>query len=144
MCGERAAFTRCIRRSRCDVPDPVPDTVCKTFHLNHTHSEVGINVSFSRDTKTEVQRLEETCLKSPSQQATSDSRSVLSDSLRPHGRRPPASSFPGIFQARALEGAPNPHPNSRIPLQLEKIHVVPPSSQDEALSRYSVSGEVPR
>ena len=26
----------------------------------------------------------------------------------------------------------------------EKIHVVPPSSQDEALSRYSVSGEVPR
>ena len=34
--------------------------------------------------------------------------------------------------------------NSRIPLQLEKIHVVPPSSQDEALSRYSVSGEVPR
>ena len=33
---------------------------------------------------------------------------------------------------------------SRIPLQFEKIHVVPPSSQDEALSRYSVSGEVPR
>ena len=27
---------------------------------------------------------------------------------------------------------------------VEKIHVVPPSSQDEALSRYSVSGEVPR
>src|SRR5574338_703425 len=36
-----------------------------------------------------------------------------------------------------------PRRNSRIPLQLEKIHVVPPSSQDEALSRYSVSGEVP-
>ena len=34
--------------------------------------------------------------------------------------------------------------NSRILPQLEKIHVVPPSSQDEALSRYSVSGEVPR
>src|SRR5574340_1075989 len=34
--------------------------------------------------------------------------------------------------------------NSRIPPQLEKNHVVPPSSQDEALSRYSVSGEVPR
>ena len=30
------------------------------------------------------------------------------------------------------------------PPQLEKSHVVPPSSQDEALSRYSVSGEVPR
>ena len=29
-------------------------------------------------------------------------------------------------------------------LQLEKNHVVPPSSQDEALSRYSASGEVPR
>ena len=29
-------------------------------------------------------------------------------------------------------------------LQLEKIHVVPPSSQDEALSHYSVPGEVPR
>ena len=28
--------------------------------------------------------------------------------------------------------------------QLEKNHVVPPSSQDEALSRYSVSGQVPR
>src|SRR5574338_1201 len=37
-----------------------------------------------------------------------------------------------------------PRRNSRIPLQLEKIHVVPRSSQDEALSRYSVSGEVPR
>ena len=34
--------------------------------------------------------------------------------------------------------------NSRIPPQLEKNHVVPPSSQDEALSRYSVSGQVPR
>ena len=31
--------------------------------------------------------------------------------------------------------------NSRIPPQLEKNHVVPPSSQDEALSRYSVSGD---
>ena len=28
--------------------------------------------------------------------------------------------------------------------RLEKNHVAPPSSQDEALSRYSVSGEVPR
>ena len=26
----------------------------------------------------------------------------------------------------------------------EKNHVAPPSSQDEALSRYSASGEVPR
>ena len=29
-------------------------------------------------------------------------------------------------------------------LRLEKNHVAPPPSQDEALSRYSVSGEVPR
>ena len=35
-------------------------------------------------------------------------------------------------------------PDLGIPLQFEKIHVGPPSSQDEALSRYSVSGEVPR
>ena len=34
-------------------------------------------------------------------------------------------------------------PDAMIP-QLEKNHVGPPSSQDEALSRYSVSGEVPR
>ena len=34
--------------------------------------------------------------------------------------------------------------NSRIPPQLEKNHVAPPSSQDEALGRYSVSREVPR
>ena len=27
---------------------------------------------------------------------------------------------------------------------VEKNHVAPPSSQDEALSRYSASGEVPR
>ena len=27
---------------------------------------------------------------------------------------------------------------------IEKNHVAPPSSQDEALSRYSASGEVPR
>ena len=34
--------------------------------------------------------------------------------------------------------------NSRIPPQLEKNDVVPPSSKDEALARYSVSREVPR
>ena len=32
---------------------------------------------------------------------------------------------------------------SRIPMQLEKNDVVPTSSQDEALARYSVSREVP-
>src|SRR5574339_352621 len=37
-----------------------------------------------------------------------------------------------------------PRRNSRIPPELKKNHVAPPSSQDEALSRYSVSGEVPR
>ena len=37
-----------------------------------------------------------------------------------------------------------PRRNSRIPPQLEKRHVVPPSSQDEALAPYSVSREVPR
>ena len=34
--------------------------------------------------------------------------------------------------------------SDEYPPQLEKTHVVPPSSQDEALCRYSVSGEVPR
>ena len=34
-----------------------------------------------------------------------------------------------------------PRRNSRIPPQLEKRHVVPPSSQDEALAPYSVSRE---
>ena len=37
-----------------------------------------------------------------------------------------------------------PRRNSRIPPQLEKNHVVPPPSQDEALSRDGVSREVPR
>src|SRR5574339_1024989 len=37
-----------------------------------------------------------------------------------------------------------PRRNSRIPPELEKNHVAPPSSQNEALSRYSASGEVPR
>ena len=48
--------------------------------------------------------------------------------------------FPGPTQ----EASWIPSRNSWIPPQLEKNHVVPPSSQDEALSRYSVSGEVPR
>src|SRR5574337_2190308 len=37
-----------------------------------------------------------------------------------------------------------PRRNSRIQPKLEKNHVASPSSQDEALSRYSASGEVPR
>src|SRR5574337_720856 len=48
--------------------------------------------------------------------------------------------FPGPTQ----EASRIPRRNSRIPPQLEKNHVVPPSSQDEALSRYCVSREVPR
>ena len=32
---------------------------------------------------------------------------------------------------------------TRIPPQLKKNHMVPPSSKDEALARYSVSREVP-
>ena len=40
-------------------------------------------------------------------------------------------------------GILNSRRNSRIPPQLEQNHVVPPSSQDESLSRYRVSGEVP-
>src|SRR5574337_1263390 len=40
--------------------------------------------------------------------------------------------FPGPTQ----EASRIPRRNSRIPPQLEKNHVVPPSSQDEALSRY--------
>src|SRR5574337_1305931 len=47
--------------------------------------------------------------------------------------------FPGPTQ----EASRIPRRISRIPPQLEKNQVVPPSSQDEALSRYSVSGEVP-
>ena len=43
-----------------------------------------------------------------------------------------------------LENAVYSYFGCRIPPQLEKNHVVPPSSQDEALSRYSVSGQVPR
>ena len=43
--------------------------------------------------------------------------------------------------ACSLPGAPF---WARIPPQLEKNHVAPPSSQDEALGRYSVSREVPR
>ena len=33
--------------------------------------------------------------------------------------------------------------SKRYPSRLEKNHVLPPSSQDEALSRYSISGESP-
>ena len=47
--------------------------------------------------------------------------------------------FPGPTQ----EASWMPRRNSRILLHLEKNHVVPPSSQDVALCRYSVSGEVP-
>src|SRR5574340_959036 len=46
--------------------------------------------------------------------------------------------FPGPTQ----EASRIPRRNSRIPLQLEKIHVVPPSSQDEALSRYSAPSDL--
>ena len=38
---------------------------------------------------------------------------------------------------------PHPAGYSRIPLQLEKNHVVPKSSQDEALAQYGVSRAVP-
>ena len=48
--------------------------------------------------------------------------------------------FPGPVEEEAWI----PHRNSRIPPQLKKNHVVHPSSKDEALSRYSVSREVPR
>ena len=49
----------------------------------------------------------------------------------------------GLPWAKIVE-ARIPGHNLRIPPQLEKKHVVPPSSQDEALARYSVSIEVPR
>ena len=48
--------------------------------------------------------------------------------------------FPGTTQEETWI----PHRNSKIPPQLEENHVVPPSSQDEALASYSVSGEAPR
>src|SRR5574337_1356387 len=47
--------------------------------------------------------------------------------------------FPGPTQGASCI----PRGNSRILLHLEKNHVVPPSPQDVALCRYSVSGEVP-
>src|SRR5574339_38616 len=49
-----------------------------------------------------------------------------------------------IGPAVTREQSPAFRRHSRIPPRLGKNHVVPPSSQDEALSRYSVSGEVPR
>ena len=48
--------------------------------------------------------------------------------------------FPGTTQ----EEARNPLRNSRIPPQLEKNHVFPTSSQDEALACYGVSRKDPR
>ena len=48
--------------------------------------------------------------------------------------------FPGPTQ----EEARNPLRNSRIPPQLEKNHVFPTSSQDEALACYGVSRKEPR
>ena len=41
-------------------------------------------------------------------------------------------------------GRPLPQASTKIPLQLEENHVVPPSSQDEALASYSVSVEALR
>ena len=60
--------------------------------------------------------------------------------------------FPGGSDGKASvfnAGDPGSSPglrrrNSRIPPQLEKNHVVPSSSQHEALARHSVSKEVPR
>ena len=50
-----------------------------------------------------------------------------------------------LFGRKAMTNLDSILKNSDITLPtLEKNHVVPPSSQDEALSRYSVSGEVPR
>ena len=43
-----------------------------------------------------------------------------------------------------MRGILVPRLNSRIPPQLEKNHEIPLSLQDEALSLYSVSREVPR
>ena len=58
-------------------------------------------------------------------------------------------SFPSQLELKI--GLPRANPRgslkflsfSRIPMQLEKNDVVPTSSQDEALARYSVSREVP-
>ena len=58
-------------------------------------------------------------------------------------------SFPSQLELKI--GLPRANPRGslkflsflRIPMQLEKNDVVPTSSQDEALARYSVSREVP-
>ena len=49
---------------------------------------------------------------------------------------------PSLPSAPALPGTPA--LSLALSSALEKNPVAPPSSQDEALSRYSVSGEVPR
>ena len=59
------------------------------------------------------------------------------------------SSFPSQLEGkfglpRANTRGSLKSPSSRIPPQLEKNHVVPSSSQHEALARHSVSKEVPR
>ena len=74
----------------------------------------------------------------------------LDEVYRPCSHSRAIPSFPSQLEWKIglpwanKRGMLNSRSNSRIPPQLEKNHVVPPSSQDEALSRYSVSGEVPR
>ena len=66
----------------------------------------------------------------------SDSRAILSTPSKLERRL----DFPGPTR----EAPWVPHCNSRIPPQLQKNQEVPPSSRDEALSRCSVSREIPR
>ena len=65
--------------------------------------------------------------------------SVVSDCVQPNGLYLPGSFVHGIFRARILEFIAIFY--TRIPPRLEKNHVAPPPSQDEALSRYSASGD---
>ena len=48
-----------------------------------------------------------------------------------------------VFPGPTQEEARIPGHNARIPPKLEKNHVIPPSSQDEVLARYSISKQVP-
>ena len=70
------------------------------------------------------------------------SRSVTSDSLRPHGLHPPGSSIHGIFQARVLEWGchclKGCHPQPIVKgstLGLEGGITIPVSLKDRALSQ---------
>jgi len=70
------------------------------------------------------------------------SRSVVSDSLRPHGLHPPSSPVHGIFQQEDWSGLPFPSPVVlNILKQNKQIHRVTPSLPLKFYSPYHLPGE---